>query len=99
MAFPEMSLSEVAPEDVPATYFVAVQVSERRQSVGLGRGGGPASWPLGGACPKKAPPIRVFLIELRNYDALSEFRMFQESHNSFAVAVELFQIHNRCYKR
>ena len=40
MAFPEMSLSEVAPEDVPATYFVAVQVSERRQSVGLGRGGG-----------------------------------------------------------
>ena len=34
MAFSEMSLSAVAPEDVPATYFLRVRVSELRQSIG-----------------------------------------------------------------
>ena len=54
--FSEMSLSAAAPEDVPATYFVDVQVSERRQSVGrYGRG-----QPCGSGPPvrKTHPPAK-----------------------------------------
>ena len=40
VVFSEMSLSAFAPEDVPVTYFVGVEVSEHQQSIGcLGRGG------------------------------------------------------------
>ena len=50
-----MSLWADALEDVPATYFVGVRVSERLQSVGR-LGQGQVLWHHGGDCPKKAPP-------------------------------------------
>ena len=54
--FSEMSLSASAPEDVPVTYFVGVEVSEDRQSVGcLGRGGQLYCAP-GASVRKSMPP-------------------------------------------
>ena len=46
MVFPEMRLSAAAPEDMPATYFVGVLVSERRRFLGrLGGGRQPSGTP------------------------------------------------------
>ena len=59
MVFPEMRLSAAAPEDVPATYFVGVWVSERRRFLGrLGGGRQPSGTPA--AESEKRTRVTVF---------------------------------------
>ena len=60
VVFSEMRLFAAATEDVLATYFVGVRVSERRQSEER-YGQGAALWHPGGACPKTkhAPEILI----------------------------------------
>ena len=71
MVFSEMSWFAAALDDVPATYFVDVRVSERRQPLNR-HGRGAALWHPWGSCHQLAPRIRVFLVELRTPDALIE---------------------------
>ena len=67
--FSEMSLSAAAPEDVPPSYCVVVQVAELRQSVGRW-GFGAAVWHHGGVLSqKKTAHIIVFSVEPKTPDA------------------------------
>ena len=67
----EMCLSASAPEDVPATYFVGVRVSELRKSVSRLVGGAPNGI-AGVPVRKSSPCIRFLFLQLRTSDALLE---------------------------
>ena len=71
VVFSEMSLSAAALDDVPATYFVAVRASERRQPLSR-HGRGAALWHPWGSCHQMVPRKTVLLVELRTPDALVE---------------------------
>ena len=74
--FSEMGLPAAAPEDSPATHVASVRVSEPRQSVGrLGWGG--SLMAHRGLLKSEKASHQSLLVDLRDADALLEFRVFQ----------------------
>ena len=96
MVFSEVSLPAAAPEDVSATYCVAIRVSDSRfRASAVRRPSGPGRSllaPQQTLSSKKAPPRSGLLVELRNDDAPLELFMFQDSKRRRVMAVELFRI-------